>query len=115
MLSEIVVSADWRLTAVALAVGAFAVAAVLIWNRSRRIWKRIETIETRLSKMQNEVITILQLQAALITKLNVNSKVEVEPRGMAVEIAGGDIAGQPMSPPITSSQPESAKSAKLPG
>jgi hypothetical protein len=94
-----VVSVDWRLTAVALAVGAFVVAAVLIWNRSRRIWKRMETIETRLSKMQNEVAAILQVQAALIAKLKVNSKVEVEPRGMAVEITGGDIAGQPMSPP----------------
>jgi hypothetical protein len=114
MLWEIVVSADWRLTAVALAVGAFAVAAVLIWNRSRRIWKRMETIESRLGKMQNEVTAILQVQSALITKLNVNSKVEVEPRGMAVEIAGGDIAGQPMSPPTTSSQPENAESAKLP-
>ena len=111
---EIVVSTDWRLTAVALAVGAFVVTAALIWNRRRRIWKRMETIETRLSKMQNEVTTILQVQSALITKLNINSKVEVEPRGMAVKIAGGDIAGQPMSPPITSSQPESAKSAKLP-
>ena len=114
MLWEIMVSADWRLAAVALAAGAFVVAAVLIWNRSRRDWKRMETIETRLSKMQNDVTTILQVQAALIMKLNVNSKVEVEPRGMAVEITGGDIAGQPMSPPITSSQPESAKSAKLP-
>ncbi len=114
MLWEIVVSADWRLTAVTLAVAAFVVAAVLIWNRSRRIWKRMETIETRLSKMQNEIATVLQVQAALITKLNTNSKVEIGPRGTAVEITGGDIAGQPMSPPITSSQPESAKSAKLP-
>ena len=114
MLWEIMVSADWRLAAVALAAGAFVVAAVLIWNRSRRVWKRMETIETRLSKMQNDVTTILQVQAALIMKLNVNSKAEAGPRDMAVEITGGDIAGQPMSPPITSSQPESAKSAKLP-
>jgi hypothetical protein len=39
---EIVALADWRLMAVALAVGAFVVAAVLIWNRSR-IGKRIGT------------------------------------------------------------------------
>jgi len=115
MSREIVVSADWRLTAVALAVGAlavgaFVVATVLIWNRRRRISKRMETIETRLSKMQNEVTAILQVQAALITKLKVNSKVEVEPRGMAVEIRGGDIAGQPMSPPIA--QPENVKADK---
>jgi len=71
---EIVVSADWRLTAVALTVGAFVVAAVLIWNRSRRIWKRMETIETRLSKMQSEVTTILQIQSALVAKLKVNSQ-----------------------------------------
>jgi hypothetical protein len=76
MLGEIVVSVDWRLTAVALAVGACAVAAVLLWNRSRRIWKRMETIETRLGKMQSEVTTILQVQSALIAKLKVNSKVD---------------------------------------
>jgi hypothetical protein len=111
MLWEIVVSADWRLTAVALAACAF-VAAVLIWNRSRRIWKRMETIETRLSKMQTEVTTILQIQAALIAKLKVNSKVETEPRGMAVEITGGDIAGQPMSPPTAPARPESVKADK---
>jgi hypothetical protein len=110
MLWEIVVSADWCLTAAALAVGAFVVAAALIWNGSRRIWKRMETIETRLSKMQNEVAAILQVQAALITKLNANPKVEIEPRGMAVEIRGGDIAGQPMSPPVA--QPESVKAGK---
>ena len=71
---EIVVSADWRLTAVALTVGAFVVAAVLIWNRSRRIWKRMEAIETRLNKMQSEVTTILQIQSALVAKLKVNSQ-----------------------------------------
>jgi hypothetical protein len=75
----------------------------------------METIEDRLNKMQKEVTTILQVQAALITKLNTNSKVEIDPRGTAAEITGGDIAGQPMPPPTTSSQPESAKSAKLPG
>jgi hypothetical protein len=112
MLWEIVVSADGRVTGVALALGAFVVAAALIWNRSRRVWKRMETIETRLGKMQNEVTTILQVQAALITKLNVNSKLETEPRGMAVEITGGDIAGQPMSPPTAPAPPESVKADK---
>src|SRR6266446_7548167 len=112
MLWEIVVSVDWRLTAVALAAGAFVVAAVLIWNRSRRIRKRMETIETRLSKMQNEVATILQVQAALIAKLKVNSRVEIDPRSTAVETGGGDVAGQTMSPATAPAQPESAKADK---
>jgi hypothetical protein len=114
---EIAVRADWRLITpeyIALAIGAFVVVVVLTRSRMR-IWKRMETIETRISKMQNEVTTILQVQAALITKPKANSKVEIDPRGTAAEIIGGDIAGQSMSPPITSSQPEGAKSAKLPG
>src|SRR6266436_377960 len=89
MLWEIVMRADWRLIAVALAVGAFASAAVLIRNRSR-IWKRIRTIETQLSEMQNEITAVLQVQAALITRLNVNSKVETGHRSRAVETGGGD-------------------------
>jgi hypothetical protein len=98
----------------ALATGAFVVAAVVI-RSGMRIWKRMHTIETKLSRMQNEIATVLQVQAALITKLNANSKVEIDPRGTAVEISGGDVAGKTMSPPTTSAQPESAKSAKSPG
>jgi hypothetical protein len=113
MLWEIVVSADWRLAAVALAVGVLAVAAILTWNRGR-IWKRIRMIETQVSKMQNEITTVLQVQTALITKLNAKSKADIDPRDTAVEIGGGDVAGLTMSPPTTPAQPESAKSAKFP-
>src|SRR5260370_27129535 len=112
MLWEIVVSADWRLMAITLVVGAFVVATVLIWNRSRRIWKRIRIIETRLGKMQNEITTILQLQVALITKRNANSRVEIDPRSTAVEKGGGEVSGQPMAPPPPPSQPRSVKAGK---
>jgi hypothetical protein len=114
---EIVVRADWRFITVeyvALAICAFVVAVVLIRNISR-IWKRMRTIETQLSKMENEITAVLQVQAALITKLNANSKVEIDRRGTSVEIGGGDIPGQSMSPSSTSSAPESAKSSKSPG
>ncbi len=111
---EIVARPDWRLMAVALAVGAFVVAALLVRNISR-IWKRIGTIETQLSKMQNEITTVLQLYAALISKRNANSKAEIDPRGTAVEMGGGDATGQMMSHPTAPAQPESAKSAKLGG
>jgi uncharacterized protein YoxC len=103
---EFVVHADWRLVTqeyeyIAFAIGAFVVVTVLIRSRMR-MWKRIKTIETRLSKMQSEIATILQVQAALITKQNANSKVEIDPRSTAVEMTGGDIVGQSMSPPTTS-------------
>jgi hypothetical protein len=114
---ELAERADWRLITpedIGLAIVAFGVMVVLI-RRRMGIWKRVEAIETQLSKMQNEVTTILQVQAALIRKQNANSKVEIDPRGVAIEITDGDIAGQSMSTPITSSQPESAKSAKLSG
>jgi hypothetical protein len=111
MLWEIVASADWRLVAVALAVGEFMVVAVLTWNRAQ-VWKRIRMNETQLSKMQNEITTVLQIQTVLITKLNANSKTEIVPHGRTVEIGSGDVAGQTMSPPVAPAQPESIKSDK---
>jgi hypothetical protein len=114
---EIVLRADSRLITaeyIALAICAFAVVAVL--TRSRvRIWKRIGTIESRLSKMQSEIAAVLQVQAALIAKLNANSKVENDPPSAAVEMAGSNIEGRSTSPATPSSQPESAKSATLSG
>lgn len=114
MLWGIAVSADWRLTAVAFAsaMGAFVVMAVLTWNGGR-IWKRIRMIETQLGKMQNEITAVLQVQAALITKLNANSKVQIVPRGEVVEIGEGEVAGQTAaSLPAAPAQPESVKSGK---
>jgi hypothetical protein len=110
-LSGIAELADWRLMIVASAVGVFVFAAVLIWNRGQ-VWKRIRVIETKVSKMQNEITTLLQIQTALITKLNTNSRVEIVPRGRTVEIAGGDVAEQTMSPPVAPAQPDSVKSGK---
>jgi hypothetical protein len=110
---QIAERADWRLMT-ALAVGAFVVTAVLIWDRIR-IWKLIRTIETQLSKMQKEITTVLQIQVALLTKLKAKSTVEIDPRDTSVEMGGGDVAGLTMSPPASPAQPESAKSAKLPG
>ena len=110
---EIVLRADWRLITaeyIALTICAAAVVAVLIRSRIRTR-KRIETIESRLSKMQSEIATVLQVQAALIAKLNANSKV----RSPAVEMTDDDIVGQSMSPATPPSQPESAKSATLSG
>jgi hypothetical protein len=66
---QIATHTDWRQMPVeyaVLAIGAFVVATVL--RRSiMRIWKRIESIENQLYKMQNEVATLLQIQAALIS------------------------------------------------
>src|SRR5258708_26530017 len=98
---------------VASAVGVFVVAAVLIRN-STRIWKRMQTIETQLNKLQKEITTVLQVQTALIRKLNAKSKAEIDPPDTAVEIVAGDVAGLTMSPSTTPAQPESARSAKLP-
>ena len=114
---EIAVRADWRLITpeyIALAIGAFVVVVVLTRSRMR-IWKRMQTIETQLSKMQDEISTVLRVQAALITKLNINFKADIDPRGTTIEIGSGDVAEQTMAPPTSSSQPESAKSAKSPG
>jgi len=75
----------------------------------------MQTIETQLNKLQKEITTVLQVQAALITKLNAKSKAEIHPPDTAVEMGGGDVVGLTMSPPTSPAQGESAKSAKLPG
>ena len=116
--------ADWRLMNFeysALAVAAFVVAAILIWNRIR-IRKRIRMIEThlskveaQLSKLQKQISTLLQIQIPLIMRLNAKSRVEIDPRDMAVEMGGSDVAELTMSPPTMPAEPESLKSAKLPG
>jgi type II secretory pathway component PulM len=116
-LLEIGVPADWRLMTdeyKALALGAFVVVAILVWNRIR-IWKRLRTIETRLdrietqlSKMQNEINTVLQIQVSLIAQLNPKSRMKLDPSNAAVEMGGGDVAESTISPPTTPAQPESA-------
>jgi hypothetical protein len=123
-LSEIAVRADWPLMTVeykALVVCAFVVAAVLIWDRIRT-WKRtrmIETqlskIETQLGKVQTKINTVLQIQVPLIRALNAKSGAKIDLRDTAVEMGEGDVTELTMSPPTTPAQPESAKSAKLPG
>jgi hypothetical protein len=66
--------------------------------------------------MQKE-INLLQMQEArrLIIGLNTNSKAEIDSRNSAVEIGGSDVAELTMSPPTMPAEPESLKSAKLPG
>ncbi len=89
-----VVRDDWRLMVVEykpVAVGAFVVAAVLIWDRLR-IWKRTRRIETELRKTERKV-HILELQ---------------------VEISGRDVAAPVISLPAVAEQRENRKSQKSP-
>jgi hypothetical protein len=87
---QIAIRADWRQMPVeyaVLAIGVFVVVTIL--RRSiKRIWKRIKLIENQLSKMKDEIATLLQIQAALI-----NSR----------------------SLPATPAPPEDPESAKSPG
>ncbi len=114
-LREIAMQADWRQLTVeyaALAIVAFMVAAGLISSRMR-IRKRIQAIETQLSHMQNEIAALLQVQTALITRLNGKSKMETDPRYTPVEMADSEVIGLTVSPPTTPAQSEGAKPAKL--
>ena len=118
---EIVERADWRLMIVeykALAIGAFVVAVVLIWNRIR--WSaRIRRIENQLKKMEKK-ISILEVQESgrlmrLVKELNAKSRVKINPRDTAAEMRGGDVVGLTTSPPTSPVQRDGSKSAKLPG
>jgi len=92
---DIAVRADWRLMSVeykALAVGALAVAVVLIWN-AIRIRKRMRRIETQLQKMQKE-INLLQMKESrrLMTDLNAKSTDKVESPDTGLEMGQRDFA-----------------------
>ncbi len=118
---EIVERADWRLMIVeykALAIGAFVVAAVLMWNRIRLL-RRIRRIENQLKKMEKKV-SILEVQESgrlmrLVKELNAKSRVKVDRRDAAAEMSGGNVVGLTTSPPTSPGQGDSAQSAKLPG
>jgi hypothetical protein len=117
---EIVERADWRLMVEykALAIGAFVVAAVLIWNRIRLL-RRIRRIENQLKKMEKK-ISILELQESrrlmrIVKELNAKSRAKVDLRDTAAEMSGRDVVGLTTSPPTSPVQGDGAKSAKLPG
>jgi hypothetical protein len=111
---------DWRLMVVEykpMAVGAFVVAAVLIWDRLR-IWKRTRRIESELRKTERKV-HILELQESgrlmrLMTELNARSRVKVEHRQTEVEISGRDVATPVISLPAAAEERENRKSQKSP-
>ena len=118
---EIVERADWRLMIVeykTLAIGAFVVAAVLMWNRIRLL-RRMRRIENQLKKMEKK-ISILEVQESgrlmrLVKELNAKSRVKVDRRDAAAEMSGGNVVGLTTSPPTSPGQGDSAQSAKLPG
>jgi hypothetical protein len=118
---EIMERADWRLLIVeykALAIGAFVVAAVLMWNRIRLL-RRLRRIENQLKKMEKK-INILEVQESrrlmrLVKELSAKSRMKVDPRDTTAEMNGGDVIGLTTSPPTSPVQGDSAKSAKLPG
>jgi hypothetical protein len=118
---EILERADWRLLIVeykALAIGAFVVAAVLMWNRIRLL-RRLRRIENQLKKMEKK-INILEVQESrrlmrLVKDLSAKSRMKVDPRDTTAEMNGGDVIGLTTSPPTSPVQGDRAKSAKLPG
>jgi Lipopolysaccharide assembly protein A domain len=118
---EILERDDWRLMIAeykALAMGAFVVAAVLIWNRIR-LSRRIRRIENQLKKMEKKV-SILEVQESrrlmrLVKELSAKSRMKVDPRDTTAEMNGGDVIGLTTSPPTSPVQGDRAKSAKLPG
>jgi len=112
---------DWRLMVVEykpMAVGAFVVAAVLIWDRLRT-WKRTRRIETELRKTERKV-HILELQESgrlmrLMTELNARSRVKVEHRQTEVEISCPRWSRRPViSLPAAAEERENRKSQKSP-
>jgi hypothetical protein len=118
---EIMERADWRLLTVeykALAIGAFLIAAVLMWNRIRLL-RRLRRIENQLKKMEKK-INILEVQESrrlmrLVKELSAKSRMKVDRRDTTAEMNGGDVIGLTTSPPTSPVQGNSAKSAKLPG
>jgi hypothetical protein len=118
---EIAERVDWRLLIVeykALAIGAFVVAAVLMWNRIRLL-RRLRRLENQLKKMEKKV-SILEVQESgrlmrLMKELNAKSRAKADPRDRAAEMVGGGVVGLTTSPPTSPGQGDRTKSAKLSG
>lgn len=110
---ELAVGADWHL---ALAVGTVIV-SVMIWSRirirksKRTIENRLSKIEAQLSKMQNEIDTILQIQVPLVTRLSAKSGAKIAPANVTVETCGCDVAELRTSPHTMPTQSEITNSA----
>ena len=110
---------DWRLMVVEykpMAVGAFVVAAILIWDRLRT-WKRTRRIETELRKTGRKV-HILELQESgrlmrLMNELNARSRVKIEHRQTGVEISGRDVAAPVISLPAAAERREKQEITKI--
>jgi hypothetical protein len=106
-LSQIATRVDWRLMTFeykALAVGAFVVAVVLIWNRIRFLGQ-MRRIETQLRKMEKKIY-ILEVQESgrlmrLMKELNGKSRMKIGHIGTATEVGGGNVVALAMSPPAT--------------
>ena len=119
MLYDELVRADWQLATVehkALAVGAFMVAAVLIWDRAQA-WKRTRRVEIELRKMEKKIY-ILEMHESgrltrLVRELSTRSRVKVDTRDTGVEIGDGDNTAPAISSPATADLRESGKSAKI--
>jgi hypothetical protein len=102
---------DWQLAIVehkALAVGAFIVGAVLIWDRIQT-WKRARRVEIALRKMEKKIY-ILEMQESgrltrLVREFSAKSRVKVE-------MGNGKDTAPTISPPATANQGESGKSTK---
>jgi uncharacterized protein YoxC len=98
---------------VLLAIGAFSIAAFLIWNKIQ-IRKRMLAIDSQLKKIHNEInalqkeANVLQMQESrrLLMELNANSKplaAKNDPHN-PVEIGGGDVVRLMKPPPAAPAQ-----------
>jgi hypothetical protein len=97
-LSSTTVSSGWHLMAVeVLAVGAFVVAAFLIWDRTR-IWERTCEIETKFRKIE-KMICLIEMKESrhLVMGLNGKSDAPTDKRGPD-KASVGDIAEASISP-----------------
>jgi hypothetical protein len=89
---DIAASGGWHLMIIeALAVGAFIVAAFLIWDRTR-IWQRARRIETQLRKMERRIgLFEMRESRRFVMELNARSGVRTDQRETAEEIGAGDV------------------------
>jgi hypothetical protein len=96
----------------AFALGALVVAGGII-RKAIRLSRRMQDIHAQISRMEKRISTLeMQESRRLMTKLNANSKREIDHSGLAIEI-DNDVEGLTVSPPTTPAQPESPKFAKI--
>ena len=102
----------------AASVGAFVIAAILVWRQLRVIRKKLRVVDTRFREMRAELNELHAVKARLfIAEMNAQCKVEApqdEPKNAPAESNAGGVASQSARVQTSSSDNRTADQERTP-